>query len=102
MSKIEDLCGEYPQNFIKQDISSDPNYVFVNDPSFSLRQLFDSEGNKVFVNSFIECEHYVAGGWGYSPIQNTEILLHQLLFIGIAGLVVSQYLVRKYKLINLK
>ena len=55
MSLVTNLCGEYPVNFVKVDISSDPNYVFENDPSYSMKQLFDSEGNKVFVNSFVEC-----------------------------------------------
>ena len=102
MSKIEDLCGVYPTGFIKEDISSDPNYVFVNDPAYSARPLYDSEGNIVFVNSFIECEHYVSGGWGYSISENTEILLHQFLFIGVVGLFIFQHLNRKFNFINLK
>tara|TARA_B100000131_G_scaffold211839_1_gene203747 strand:- start:223 stop:531 length:309 start_codon:yes stop_codon:yes gene_type:complete len=102
MSKIEDLCGVYPTGFIKEDISSDPNYVFVNDPAYSARPLYDSEGNIVFVNSFIECEHYVSGGWGYSPSENTEILLHQLLFVVVIALVIFQFLNRKFKFVNLK
>ena len=31
------------------------------------------EGNTVFVNSFIECEHYVTGGWSFKP--NNENLV---------------------------
>ena len=64
MTVLEEICGSYPEGFKKIDISSDPNYVFVNDPAIQLDN-FDSEGNKVFVNSFIECEHYVSGGWGF-------------------------------------
>ena len=29
--------------------------------NFETVQLFDVEGNKVFVNSFEECQHYVSG-----------------------------------------
>ena len=72
MSKITELCGETPEGFEKIDISSNPNFVFDNDPTYEARQLFDEEGSKVFVNSFIECEHYVSGGWGYSPYINKE------------------------------
>ena len=49
MSEIEEICGNYPEGFEKLDITSDPNYVFVNDPNYSAKQLFDAEGNKVFV-----------------------------------------------------
>ena len=90
MSLVEQICGNYPKGFQKLDISSNPNYVFVNDPDYSTRQLFDSEGNKVFVNSFIECEHYVSGGWGFSPLKNEEIFHQELfLYLIIFGIVVS-------------
>lgn len=90
MDKIESICGVYPNNFEKPDITSDPNYVFVNDPSYSARQLFDADGNKVLVNSFIECEHYVSGGWGFSPLKNQELLLQDLmLYFIIFGVIVS-------------
>ena len=90
MSEIEEICGNYPEGFEKLDISSDPNYVFVNDPNYSTKQLFDAEGNKVFVNSFIECEHYVSGGWGFSPLKNQEIFSHDLvLYFVIFGVVIS-------------
>lgn len=90
MSVIEEICGNYPEGFEKLDISNDPNYVFVNDPSYSARQLFDADGNKVLVNSFIECEHYVSGGWGFSPLKNQELLLQDLmLYFIIFGVIVS-------------
>ena len=31
---------------------------------------FDSEGNTVFVNSYNECQHYVSGGWDFTPATN--------------------------------
>ena len=73
MSKIIELCGEIPEGFEKVDISSNPDFVFKNDPAYSARELFDEEGNKVFVNSFIECDHYVSGGWGFTPLKNNEL-----------------------------
>lgn len=73
MSKIIELCGEIPEGFEKVDISSNPDFVFKNDPTYSARELFDEEGNKVFVNSFIECDHYVSGGWGFTPLKNNEL-----------------------------
>jgi hypothetical protein len=79
MSKVVELCGDVPQNFKKIDFSSNPNFVFENDPTYQARQLFDVEGNTVFVNSFIECENYVSGGWDYSPITNNEFFLIDLL-----------------------
>jgi len=78
MSKVVELCGDYPQDFEKVDFSSNPDFVFENDNNFSSKQLFDSEGNTVFVNSFIECEHYVSGGWDYSPLKNNEIQLQDI------------------------
>ena len=95
MSVIEEICGNYPEGFEKLDISSDPNYVFVSDPGYSTRQLFDSEGNKVFVNSFIECEHYVLGGWNNSPAQFNEISFHNSLSLIIVGAILSRYLIKK-------
>ena len=75
------ICGVYPENFLKQDIASNPDFVFINDPSYGPIQLYDIEQNTVAVNSFIECEHYVSGGWEYDPIQNQETSI-QLLIIG--------------------
>lgn len=86
------ICGDFPKNFKKQDIASDPNYVFVNDPNFSSVQLFDTDENTVFVNSFIECEHYVTGGWMYDPIQNLETSMHFLIIGGIFLSVIIKFI----------
>ena len=40
MSLVTKLCGEYPEGFIKLDIANNPNYVFENDSSYSMKQLF--------------------------------------------------------------
>lgn len=71
------LCGNYPENFIKPDINSNPNYVFENDINYDSIKLFDADENSVFVNSFIECQHYVTGGWDFLPeIRNEEFYLN--------------------------
>ena len=63
---IEQNCGTKPVNEELIEIGSDPNFVFQNDPEFITLRLFDIEGNIVNVNSWIECAHYVNGGWGLS------------------------------------
>ncbi|MDC3103227.1 hypothetical protein OA408_00490 [Acidimicrobiaceae bacterium] len=82
------LCGEYPENHVAPDIGNDPNFVFSNDPNFPQVRLFDIDGNTVFVNSFIECEHYVNGTWNFYPgkdeinfITNMNIVLFSFLFV---------------------
>ena len=100
MSLVTDLCGEYPDSFIKLDISNNPNYVFENDSSYSMRALFDLEGNKVFVNSFVECEHYVSGGWGFSPDTVDELFFQDILFYGILLLLFLSFFKSKLKFIQ--
>ena len=53
--KVIDLCGDYPTDFSKVDVAINPGYVFQNDTSYSSVQLWDIEGNTVFVNSFLRC-----------------------------------------------
>ena len=91
MSKVVELCGEIPQNFEKIDFSSNPDFVFENDVSYPARQLFDEEGNTVFVNSFIECDHYVSGGWGFSPVLSNELFLIDFLTYAVIFLLVVTY-----------
>ena len=91
MSKVVELCGEIPQNFEKIDFSSNPDFVFENDVSYPARQLFDKEGNTVFVNSFIECDHYVSGGWGFSPVLSNELFLIDFLTYAVVFLLVVTY-----------
>ena len=91
MSKVVELCGEIPQNFEKIDISSNPDFVFENDVFIQQGQLFDEEGNTVFVNSFIECDHYVSGGWGFSPVLSNELFLIDFLTYTVVFLLVVTY-----------
>ena len=48
-STVINLCGNYPENFEKADVLSDPNYVFENDSSYQAVQLYDNELNSVFL-----------------------------------------------------
>ena len=72
MTIVEQICGTAPNDFEKLDISSNPDFVFEADSNFISRQIFDAEGNSVFVNSYIECEHYVSGGWDSNILNNIE------------------------------
>lgn len=75
------FCGNYPENFKKTSIKSNENFIFEADTLFKPRVLFDVEKNNVTVNSFIECEHYVTGGWNYNPVKELELLLQNSLSI---------------------
>ena len=84
------LCGEYPENHIAPNIGNDPTYVFVNDPGFEQVRLFDQDGNTVLVNSFIECEHYVSGGWGFDQLKNNELFYQEIfIYVVIFGIMLT-------------
>ena len=78
-SIVIELCGSYPLDYKYIEIGSDPNFVFENDPGFNMVTLWNSAGEKIFVNSFRECEHYVLGGWDRNPIIDTENNLQLIL-----------------------
>ena len=68
---FEIICGVSPQNNENLNFQvSDPNFVFENDPLFETIVLYDRDGNVVNVNSWIECAHYVNGGWDTVNYQN--------------------------------
>ncbi len=80
---IEEICGIKPVDQELIEISSSPNYIFDNDPSFPSLRLFDVDGNIINVNSWIECAHYVNGGWNsayYSGIKSELIFLSITIF----------------------
>ena len=80
-SEIISICGNsnYLPDF--EAIGNDPNFVFVNDPTYLTVKLFDTEGNIINVNSWIECAHYVRGGWSNS-INISSIDEERIFFIG--------------------
>lgn len=61
--KIENICGLNNTNDKLIDVGNNPNFVFNPDPLYENIILYDAEGNKIIVNSWIECAHYVSGGW---------------------------------------
>ena len=75
------ICGSYPDDFLKVDIENNPNFVFQNDQGFETINVFDSDGNTASVNSFLECEHYVSGGWDVIPIERAETFYFDLFSI---------------------
>ena len=81
---IEQNCGIKPANEKLIEIGSDPNFVFLNDPNFPTLRLFDVEDNIINVNSWIECAHYVSGGWSVNPATNLSgDVFFLLMIIGI-------------------
>ncbi len=80
--KILKSCGENPnKDQIITDVGNDPNFVFENDPLFETKVLYDADGNVVNVNSWVECAHYVEGGWSSS---NTSSLIgDKVIFSGL-------------------
>ena len=85
---IEKLCGIEPIGFEDIDIASDPNYIFESDPSFGKVTLNDFDGNSVIVNSYLECRHYVKGGWDFIPRVANEIdLLNTLVMLSFISIV---------------
>ncbi|MDC0051714.1 hypothetical protein OAJ17_03190 [Acidimicrobiaceae bacterium] len=83
-SNTNNMCGLPKEGEFLPDIGSDPNFVFVSDPNFDSVRLIDLEGNIINVNSWIECAHYVKGGWSTSqPFINSEFSVFLILSISV-------------------
>jgi len=92
-SDIEITCGTKPTGVNYTDPGNDPNFVFVNDPNFEAITLFDPEGNVINVNSWLECAHYLKGGWRSNQLLSSmsEQYLSLSLFLiaaAITGLII--------------
>ncbi len=96
---IENNCGLKPLDQELVEISNDPNFVFPNDPEFIALRLFDIDGNIINVNSWIECAHYVNGGWLSTY---NEGLSGNLLLLSIVSFTASCYLLIRYFKLNKK
>lgn len=98
---VQNFCGPYPPNHIFENILSNPNFVFENDPEFSRVMLWDIEGNWVYVNSFIECEHYILGGWHYFPpktfFEALDLLTLSKILVGVLVLHLCTKIYSKFK-----
>lgn len=62
------LCGV--ENYSSKNIEIAENTIFPVDISYSPVNLYDIEGNVVTTSSWIECRHYVSGGWVYYDMGN--------------------------------
>ena len=63
------LCGLEP--YSSENIEISENTIFPVDINFLPVNLYDIEGNAVTTTSWVECRHYVSGGWGYFDIPMT-------------------------------
>jgi len=70
--EIENNCGEKPAGVEYVNPGNDATYVFSNDLNYEAIALYDSEGNIINVNSWVECVHYVKGGWTGNNIINSN------------------------------
>jgi len=69
---IESNCGIAPEGISYFDPGNDPNFIFRNDPNFIKVTLYDPEGNIAIMNSWLECAHYINGGWSNAQILNYQ------------------------------
>ena len=63
-------CGDKPLDFVEIEVPNNPNYIFENDPFYNQVKLYDKKENAILVNSYIECKHYVEGGWFKPPLES--------------------------------
>ena len=80
------------------DPGNDPNFVFTSDPGFEVVALYDTEGNIINVNSWLECVHYLKGGWTSNQIVssiNEQYLLISLLSIAAVSTLLIIYLKKR-------
>lgn len=92
LEKIKAICGQIPENQDLSIIASDPNFVFINDPEFNTIRLFDIDGNIINVNSWIECAHYINGGWDINQITGYR---SELILFGIVSLLTLVFIIYK-------
>jgi hypothetical protein len=94
-SIINTICGFPKEGEFLPDIGSNPNFIFVSDASFETIRLIDTDGNIINVNSWIECAHYVKGGW--STNQESLITSEYTLFLALSLTIAFYIGVRIFK-----
>ena len=99
---IKNICGINNQDQNLDVIKSDPNFVFQPDSNFQSLNLYDVEGNAVTVNSWLECAHYVSGGWDYIPTLAIESEFHIIIFGIAVSMIAIQSGYKKYRKFKLK
>ena len=81
---------------IYTDPGNDPNFVFIND--FNAVTLFDVEGNTINVNSWVECVHYLKGGWTNSQVISSlseQYLSYSLLLVAAISTLLTIYMKKR-------
>ena len=91
--EIENICGLNNTNDTLTDVGNSPDFVFNPDPLYEKIILFDPEGNKIIVNSWIECAHYVSGGWSNELISTFSL---QNLFSFMCVSLVTYFLIKRF------
>lgn len=97
--KIIEYCGLKPENLELADMGNDPSFVFENDPNFQTVALYDSEGNTIFVNSWLECANYVNGGWVNDLnlfINEERMFFFTIMIFSAIGYFTRKYFVKRY------
>jgi hypothetical protein len=93
-SMIKNICGS--SDLVLPDIGTDPNYVFSNDPLFETIVLYDPQGNIINVNSWIECAHYVNGGWSnnITTTGGEELILYGIVFCFFSYFLFKKFIIK--------
>ena len=92
MEIIINNCGSGGSLEELESLKNDPNFVFQNDPNFETLTLYDSEGNVINVNSWLECANYVNGGWSI----NYNSFSGDLFFFTLVTSLMGWYVALKY------
>lgn len=69
---VVEVCGESNTTLSNLDYDNNPNYVFEIDETFVPINLVNSSGNVITVNSYLECQNYVEGGWKKTNTYNNQ------------------------------
>lgn len=99
-NRIIEQCGNQDGSIELIDPGNDPNFIFENDPNYDVVVLYDENGMVVNTNSWVECAHYVNGGWSNSRI--TEVPGDQYIVFGISIVIISYLLLRTFYKVYVK
>ena len=89
---INNICGESDGTFDLSSIANDPNFIFENDPNFEALKLYNSDGDAIFVNSWVECANYVSGGLSNIISSNHD----ELFFYFLSSLLLGYFFIKRY------
>ncbi len=98
--RIKLVCGDYGNIEELENIGNDPNFVFLKDPNFEPKTLFNENGDVINVNSWLECANYVNGGWisdKVDLINGEKTLFFALLVVTISYYFITNIISKKVK-----